>query len=385
MSNDLRQNSDDLQAQKPPRKRRKFIRVIFTVLCVLIFVTGVGIVILGNWIKPAAVPDFAVIEPTSAAETATPPVQTATPSVDEVDPAVTQTPTPTPTPTLIPPAPEGFSSADRKDLFYTFLIVGLDDYNNTDTLILASYDGVNNTANLIGVPRDCEVDASRELKKINAAYPIGALNGGGKQGGMTELQKEIKSIIGFIPDFYILVNFQAVTDTVDTVGGIEVDVPFHMVYDDPVQDLHIDIPKGMQLLNGYDALRFARYRKGNNGLNTISDYDRIKNQQTVIKAVLDKLIRPRNILRIPQFIQIFNDNVYSNITTGNMIWFANEIHKINSAGMLSEYTMPTNGSSGEPMYYEYLDEAKVLDMVNQTINPYKKDIQAKDIDIIRTD
>ena len=380
-----KESSDDLKTNKSPGKRRKFIRPFLFALAVLVLFTGTGIVLLHSWIKPAEIPAYA--GELNATEEALP-SQPAAPTAGEgvtLSPRPNDAgPAPTSVPTLAPPAPDGFSSADRKPEFYTFTITGLDSTNNTDTLMVASYDGVNKKANIIGIPRDCLVDVPRELKKINAAYPLAALNGGGKKAGMAELQKEIKTIIGFVPDFYVLVNFKAVTDTVDIIGGIEVDVPFHMLYDDPEQGLHIDIPKGLQQhLNGEDALHFARYRKGNNGMHVISDYDRINNQQTVIKAVMNKMLRPRNILRIPQFIQIFNDNVYSNITTGNMIWFANEVKKISGTDALAVYTMPTDGTSGEPMFYEYLDRKRVIDLVNETINPYTKDITADDVDIIR--
>jgi len=383
MADNLQQDDVSAQTETPPKRRRHIMKPFLIVFCVLILITGMGIIFLRNWIKPPAeVSSFAVIQdPTPTAEI--PPTQSAPPTASEnVSPIPQTTSTPTPTPTLIPPAPAGFTDADRKELFYTFLIVGIDDYNNTDTIMVASYDGVNHTGNVISIPRDCLVDVPRELKKINAAYPIAALDGG-KAAGIAELQLEIKTIIGFIPDFYVLVNFNAVTQMVDAVGGIQAEVPFNMVYDDPAQNLHIHLQKGLQNLDGASALEFARYRKGNDGLNIISDYDRIKNQQTVIKAVLDKLLRPRNIIKVPQFIKIFNDNVYSNLTSGNMLWFAGEIRKISGTDALSVYTMPTDGSSGEPMYYEYLDEKNVVDLVNKTINPYTIDIQGSDVDIIR--
>ena len=384
MSDSLQQDDHDVQNQKPPKKKRKFLRVILTVFCVLIFITGAGIVILANWIKsPTVAAKVPVTTITTAAQNPnTPPNPAVTTTANESAPAVTVTEGPTPTPTLIPPAPDGFANADRKELFYTFLIVGIDSFNNTDTIIVGSYDGVNRTANLIAIPRDCKVDVSRKLKKINAAYPISALNGG-KEAGIAQLQKEVKTIIGFVPDFYVLVNFKAVTDTVDAIGGIEIDVPFNMVYNDPEQDLHINLRRGLQNLNGHDALTFARYRKGDYERNVISDYERINNQQTVIKTVMKKLLLPRNLLKIPQFIKIFNDNIFSNITAGNMIWFANEINNIKGTSALSLYTMPTNGSSGEPDFYEYLDEAKVIELVNSTINPYTVDIGPGDVDIIR--
>lgn len=279
-------------------------------------------------------------------------------------------------------APEGFTADDRKEQFYTFLIVGLDKGINTDTIMIASYDGINKEANIISIPRDSMVNVKRKIKKINAAYPAGTLNGGGKEGGVKQLKREVKTIIGFIPDFYICVDLDAFVKIVDAIGGVDINVGLDMKYDDPTQNLHTDIKKGEQLLDGENALKFARYRKGNNSRATISDYQRMENQQTVIKAILAKLLKPANILKIPEFIEIFDENVYSDIKTENMLWFAEQLNKIKGTEALSTYTMPTIGTSGLPMYYEYLDKSGIVELVNKTINPYKKDIDKKDLDII---
>jgi len=278
-------------------------------------------------------------------------------------------------------APEGFTSDDRKELFYTFLIIGLDEGINSDTIIVASYDGVNNEGTLISIPRDTLVNVRRPLKKINAAFPVGAADGG-IEGGIAQLQREVMTIIGFIPDFYILVNFNAFVELVDAIGGVEIEVPFDMVYDDPCQDLHINIPAGFQQLDGEQALQFSRYRLGNFGFYSICDYQRITNQQTVINTVLEELIQPENILRIPDFISIFNENIHSNLEARDVLWFAGELNKIRGTDALSSYTMPTTGTSGEPFYYEFLDMFGVLYLVNRTINPFIIDIEPKDIDII---
>lgn len=282
-------------------------------------------------------------------------------------------------------APEGFTADDRKELFYTFLIVGMDEGINTDTIMVASYDGINQEANIISIPRDSLVNVKRRVKKINAAYPAGTLYGGGHEGGIEQLKREVKTIIGFAPDFYVCVDLNAFVKIVDAVGGVDIDVPFDMVYDDPEQDLHINIGQGEQVLDGKSALRFARYRKGNNGRATISDYERIENQQSVIKAVLAKLLKPSNIVKIPEFIEIFNENVQCDVSIENMLWFADQLNKIRGTEALSTYTMPTGGTSGPPNYYECLEEAAIVELVNQTINPYKKSIEAGDLDIITGD
>ena len=279
-------------------------------------------------------------------------------------------------------APEGFTADDRKEQFYTFLIIGMDEGVNTDTIMVASYDSLNNEANIISIPRDSLVNVKRTVKKINAAYPAGTLHGGGREGGIAQLQREIKTIVGFVPDFTICIDLNAFVRIVDAINGITVDIPMDLKYDDPMQDLHIDIKKGEQRLDGETALKFTRYRKGNNSNQTITDYQRIGHQQTVVKAVLAELVKPANIVKIPEFIRIVNEYVYSDISAGNMLWFASQLNAIRGTEALSMYTIPTIGTSGLPMWYEYLDRTGIVELVNRTVNPYRLDIEAKDLDII---
>ncbi|MDR1692561.1 MAG: LCP family protein [Oscillospiraceae bacterium] len=276
-------------------------------------------------------------------------------------------------------APSGVTDADRKKDFYTLLIVGTDGGVNTDTIMVASYDNTAKSANLISIPRDTLVNVKRKVKKINAAYPSGTLNGGGKEGGIAQLKREVKTLIGFAPDFTVLIDMKAFVRLVDALGGVEVDVPFHMVYNDPTQNLSINIPKGLQTLSGSDAVKFARFRKGSSGSRTISDYDRIKNQQAVIKAIAEKALRPSSIIKIPEFVGIFTENVYTDMDTGNLIWFAEQFA---AAGTLATHTLPMAGSSGSPGWYEYANAAATAELVNGTVNPYGVPITVDDLDIL---
>lgn len=279
-------------------------------------------------------------------------------------------------------APIGVTDDHRKQDFYTFLIIGLDEGINTDTIMVASYDAGNKEANIISIPRDSLVNVSRRVKKINAAYGAGTLNGGGKEGGIEQLGREVKTIIGFVPDFYVIINLKAFVEIVDAVGGVEVEVRNNMVYNDPTQNLRINIPKGTHTLDGSDALKFARYRRGAPGYKTISDYERIENQQAVIKALLSEVLKPANLLKIPEFIRVFSGNVYTDLSLTEITWFATQLNSVRNTDALHTHTMPTTGTSGLPMYYEFLDEVAILELVNSTINPYTVDIKPEDVDIL---
>jgi anionic cell wall polymer biosynthesis LytR-Cps2A-Psr (LCP) family protein len=189
--------------------------------------------------------------------------------------------------------------------------------------------------------------------------------------------------VGFVPDYYILIDFKAFVRMVDAVGGVEINVPYDMVYNDPYQNLAINIPKGNQTLLGEEALHFARYRMGNDRSKTITDYQRIENQQAVIHAMLGKLLRPANIIRIPEFISIFNENIHTDIKLHEMVWFGEQLNEIRLSGnALEAFTLPTTGTSGSPGWYELLDEEAIIELVNRTVNPFLRDIDADDLDII---
>ncbi len=91
-------------------------------------------------------------------------------------------------------------------------------------------------------------------------------------------------------------DYRGVESIVDSLGGIEVVVPFHMVYKDPPTatppPLYINIPEGKQILDGKQSLNFLRYRKGNKGKSGYIDGDlgRIKSQQEFLKSFIDKTL-----------------------------------------------------------------------------------------------
>ena len=280
-------------------------------------------------------------------------------------------------------APEGFTAEDRRELFYTFLIVGLDVNAITDTIIVASFDGMSNTANVVSIPRDTRVNVARNYRKINVAHPAGQRFGGAPYGGIRQLKREIRTLIGFEPDFFVEIDLAAFTRIVDAVGGVMIDVPFHMRYDDPFQNLHIDIPAGLQLLDGERALQFARFRNANRGFRAINDYQRMENQQTLIRAMLENLLTPASVLRIPEFIAIFEENVRTDIRAQDMLWFAGRLPEISGIDSLSTHTLPIARNSGPPNWYEFVDKPAALELVNSTINPFTIPIGAGDVDIIQ--
>lgn len=117
---------------------------------------------------------------------------------------------------------------EREDGIYNVLVVGTDKVGlNTDTILVMSLDSINNRANVMSIPRDTMSNVSRNVKKINAAYSIGAKNG---KGNIDNLKKEVSYLMGFEVDNYVVINLNAFEEIIDAIGGVTIDVPRDMNY-----------------------------------------------------------------------------------------------------------------------------------------------------------
>jgi len=277
---------------------------------------------------------------------------------------------------------------DRREYFWTFLIVGLNEGTNANTVMVASYCGVTREAILISIPRDVPVHPTRNGRRLSSSYMIGARNGG-KAGGVAAMQRDVQTIIGFIPDFYVLIDYDTFFTIIDAVGGIYIDVPIRMFYTDPFQNLRIDFQPGLQHMNSRQALEFSRFRQGDRGFPDLpgGDLGRVQSQQAVINAVIRELLRPESLLRIPEFISIFNESVYTNISLGDLPFFAGELNHIRrtegGTDALTSYTFATHGGMVNGVSYQFLTPANVVELLNRTVNPFDQDLSAADLRIIR--
>ncbi|MCL2047581.1 MAG: LCP family protein [Defluviitaleaceae bacterium] len=269
---------------------------------------------------------------------------------------------------------------DRKELFYTFLLFGIDNSNNADVIIVGAVDIPSHDVFLVSVPRDTLVDVPRRLRKPVGAYSAGRVGGGGHEGGVEQMYSDVQSLFGFRPDFYISVQTQAFVRIVDAVGGVKVNVPFPMRYDDPFDNLHINIPAGEQTLSGEKALHFARYRQANEGYRAVTDYERIKNQQQILRSIFDELLTPQTITRVPELINIYADHVRTNMELAEMLWFAGQLSDLRE-GTFSAYTIPT-GETIRAGWYEVVDAEALLELINSTVNPFEQEITMDMVRII---
>ena len=294
-----------------------------------------------------------------------------------------------PEPEYIWPAPVRFTDEDRREMFWTFLIIGLNEGRNANTVMVASYCGITREANLISIPRDVRVNANRAGRagKLASSYLAGSGGGRGRAGGIAQVQMDVMNVIGFIPDYYVVIDYDIFFTIIDAVDGIDIYVPIRMRYRDPCQDLDIDIQPGWQHMDSATALDFVRFRQANRNSGYPSlpdgDFGRTRNQHAVVSAVISRLLRPANILRITEFVGIFNESVYTNLVFTDMMYFAMELNHVRGTDALFAETIIPSHGSGTPMYFEFLSPSNVLEIVNNTINPFNEDIERRDLNILR--
>ena len=273
--------------------------------------------------------------------------------------------------------------------FYTVLVLGRDTGGggNTDTMLLASYDVTNQKATVMSIPRDTMVNVPWDIKKINSVYNY---YGGGDKG-IQALYKEIAQLVGFEPDYQVIVEWDAVGAIVEAMGGVYYDVPRNMNYDDPYQDLHIHQTKGYRKLSGDDAMQVLRYRHDNDMRYGYPDGDlgRIKTQQTLLKAMVEQLLQLKNVTKIGEFARAVKNNVTSDLTFEEMLWFGSQAVmgglKVDDVNFV---TMPNTGKYvysrvvGGPLSYVVPNAQELLNLVNNELSPFVETFTMRDLDIM---
>ena len=242
-------------------------------------------------------------------------------------------------------------TADLADAKINVLLMGVDvDGLRTDAMMVASYDSEKNEVNLLSIPRDTRMFVGNRYQKINAAHAY--IDSSGTIGGAEASIEAVNRLTGIPINYYIEFTFDAIAQLMDDLGPIEFTIPdlygdgVGMVYDDPVQSLHINLPPGTYDLNGAQVVQLLRYRKGNpdpvTGIRkgyVNGDIDRISLQQDFLKALTDQKLNAALILKIPAMFQHLTDMIKTNLTAGDIIKYSKYLANFTSAG-IHTYNVP---------------------------------------------
>lgn len=205
----------------------------------------------------------------------------------------------------------------------SILFVGIDDSekrsegqgsSRSDALMVATLNNEDKSIKLVSIPRDSYVyipEVGYEDKITHAhAY-----------GDTRASIETVEELLDIPIDYYVKMNFNAFIDTVDALGGVNVDVPYDHLELDENDQYTVELKEGRQLLDGREALALARTRKLDN------DIERGKRQQMILEAIIQKAASASSFTRYGDVIDAVGNNMKTDLTFDEMRSFFDYLTK----------------------------------------------------------
>lgn len=245
----------------------------------------------------------------------------------------------------------------------TILVLGVDSNGpgtdplkgtRSDTIILLNMDPHTRTVNLVSIPRDSKVYLANNkgIDKINAAHAL---------GGISLTKQTIEETFGVKINHYIIVHGSAVREIVDALGGVPVYVEKGMHYDDYAGKLHVNLNKGLQVLDGIQAEGYLRFRHDGLG-----DIGRTSRQQWFLKGLMEKIHEPQTITRLPELIRVVSSNVTTDMSAYELSRLAGFMKNVKMDD-IQVATLPGGPSQKGYISYWILDPEKTQEVINRMI------------------
>ncbi|MDO5441934.1 MAG: LCP family protein, partial [Bacillota bacterium] len=262
---------------------------------------------------------------------------------------------------------ELFQSQERVNV----LCLGVNE-NMTDTIMVISYDMGNQQMDIISIPRDTYYYrgsgySSYAHHKINAIYSA---------QGVVKLAEVVSEILHGMPiHYYAIVEYSDVKAVMKVIGGVEMNVPFHMKYDDPTKgkELHIDIPAGNQIIDESNVMEFLRFRHTNpsyarQGYKSYdgADIDRQKLQQEFVKKVVKECLKAGNLMDVAK---VALQNVDSDMTYGMAAKIALKAMNGLNPDTFNSYLLPGYADLIQELSFWVPNEEEVIEMLNEVFAP----------------
>ena len=230
-------------------------------------------------------------------------------------------------------------SGSSKDVTepFTLLLIGIDstvdglekatDSFNGDSLIIVTFNPKTFNATMLSIPRDSYVPITC---MNNVDNKITHSSG---HGGTKCVKSTIENFLDIKIDYYVKINFTGVVELVEALNGVEIDVPYSLCEQNSKREFGsnmVYIKKGLQTLNGEQALAYARNRKNNSNYcskewtqGERSDFLRAAHQQEVIQAILNKIKGLSSINDLENILKVISKNIDTNMDNSKIFSFYN--------------------------------------------------------------
>ena len=200
----------------------------------------------------------------------------------------------------------------RENDNFNFLILGVDENNRADTIMLLSFKDGNVTGT--SIPRDTAFISKEFDRKVKLTEVLNSENGNQK------VIDAVRDTLSVPINYYAKLNLSAVKEIVDSVGGIELDVPMDMEYDDPHKNLHIKLKQGRQVLSGDAVCGLLQFRRSNDGTGYAQgDMTRIEVGQQFISEFISQKLNKEFINKSPDIFKILAENMETNYPISNLM------------------------------------------------------------------
>lgn len=200
----------------------------------------------------------------------------------------------------------------RENDNFNFLILGVDENNRADTIMLLSFKDGNVTGT--SIPRDTAFISKEFDRKVKLTEILNSENGNQK------VIDAVRDTLSVPITYYAKLNLSAVKEIVDSVGGIELNVPMDMEYDDPHKNLHIKLKQGRQTLSGDAVCGLLQFRRSNDGTGYAQgDMTRIEVGQQFISEFISQKLNKEFINKSPDIFKILAEKMETNYPISNLM------------------------------------------------------------------
>ena len=176
-----------------------------------------------------------------------------------------------------------------------------------DVMLLIKFDPQNKKLTMLSIPRDTRTRVD--------GYGIKKINASNVHGGPALSAKTASNLLGGVAiDRYMRINVLGVGKLIDALGGVTVNVPEDLKYQDDSQHLYINLKAGRQHLDGDKALQLLRFRNDGRG-----DIGRIQRQQMVMRALMDQALNPGTLAQLPKILNVVKEHIDTNLTVEELL------------------------------------------------------------------
>lgn len=252
-------------------------------------------------------------------------------------------------------------AVNKEEGQYLILLVGVDkngnddntDFTRTDTIMLISADTKTGKMELLSIPRDSSVKIRDKFDKVNHAHAF---------GGIELTMQTLRQFLGLDIDYYVQVNYQALINIVDALGGVDYDVPEGI----NIHKGKVKIHPGPNHLDGNEVMWYLRTRNiYNNG-----DIGRVNTQQAFVKAMVDEMVKKSKDMNLMTFISNYIKYVKTNLPMSAMLDLAGHIDSFSSDKM-STHTVPGMEQTINGTSYWIPDYDKTWEIVDDNYSNFK--------------